>query len=364
MTEARKNAKLILEDGGSIVGESFGFEGFTAGEVVFNTGMVGYPESLTDPSYRGQILVLTYPLVGNYGIPAETRKNGLLVNFESENIQAAGLVVSGYSESFSHYQAEENLGRWLKRKKIPALTGIDTRALTEKLRSTGTMLGKIEFSKRGNFFDPGAKNLLPDVSVKKVTRYGSGKLRILCLDCGIKNTIIRELLDRGVEVLRVPWDYPMASGRLHHHGVLISNGPGDPQRAGEAIRNIRVLLTGKMPIFGICLGTQLLALASGAKTYKLKFGHRGQNQPCQDTETGKCYITSQNHGYAVSASSLVSGFKPWFLNLNDQTVEGIKHSSKPFFAVQFHPEAAPGPSDSAYLFDLFLSNVQRYAKKS
>lgn len=358
-----KIGKLILEDGTKIEGVSFGYPRSSAGEVVFNTGMVGYPESLTDPSYFGQILVLTYPLIGNYGVPAREREGGLLKYFESEKIRIAGLIISDYSEIFSHYQAKQSLGSWLKKEKMPALFGIDTRILTQKLRQKGTMLGKIIIAREIDYYDPNEENILPNVSIKKPRKFGRGKWKIILIDCGLKNNILRELLRRDTTVFRVPWNFSFSTSHLHYNGVVISNGPGNPAKAESTIDQIRWLMDKSKLILGICLGNQLLALASGAKTYKLKFGHRSQNQPCQDFLTQKCYITSQNHGFAVEKKSLPFGFMPWFTNLNDQTIEGIRHKIKPLFGVQFHPEASPGPSDTSFLFDEFLSQVKQYAKK-
>lgn len=357
-----KIGKLILEDGTTIEGVSFGYPRSSAGEVVFNTGMVGYPESLTDPSYFGQILALTYPLIGNYGVPSRKRENGLLKYFESERIQVAGLIISDYSKEFSHYQARQSLGFWLRKEKVPALYGVDTRSLTQKLRQKGTMLGKIIIDKELDYYDPNAQNILQYVSIKKPKKYGRGKWKIVLIDCGAKDAILRELLKRDTTVYRVPWDFSFSQARLHYDGVVISNGPGDPVKAEKTIEQIRWLLVKSKPVMGICLGNQLLALAAGAKTYKLKFGHRSQNQPCQDFLTQKCYITSQNHGFAVEHKSLPDNFIPWFINLNDRTIEGIEHKTKPFFGVQFHPEASPGPSDTSFIFDLFLEWIKKHAR--
>ncbi len=355
-----KRGTLLLEDGTVIEGVSFGYPQSRAGEVVFNTGMVGYPESFTDPSYYGQILVLTYPLIGNYGVPRNTTVGGLPAFFESDRPHIAGLIVANYSHTYSHYRAAQSLGAWLTKTKVPALTGIDTRQLTKKLRERGTMLGKIVIGRDVEPYDPNAGNVLPFVSVRKSLSYGKGPLRVVLYDCGVKNNIIRELVARGVQVLRVPWDYPLSKSRLQYDGVVLSNGPGDPTKAGATIAEVARLLKRDKPVFGICLGIQLMALAVGAKTYKLTFGHRSQNQPCQDIATGRCYITSQNHGFAVNDKTLRGGFLPWFVNLNDNTLEGMKHASKPFMAVQFHPEATPGPLDTSFLFDQFLSMVKRH----
>ena len=366
-----KSAKLVLEDDTIMQGESFGHPEAVAGEVVFNTGMVGYTESLTDPSYRGQILVLTYPLVGNYGVPPMSQDNfGLPVGFESDRIQIAGLVVSEHSVTFSHHTATRSLSAWLKSENIPAVFDVDTRALTKKLREQGSMLGKIEFDdQQVKFYDPNAGDLASMVYVKDVVRYeaptinGSPSPTVVLLDCGCKANIIRSLLKRGVNVVRVPHDYYFLN--LDFDGLVISNGPGDPKKYMTATRNVERALAVGRPIFGICLGHQILAQAAGAETYKLKFGHRSHNQPCLEqpgpwskSETPeRCYITSQNHGYAVRAEGLPSDWRVWFTNVNDGTVEGVRHISKPFGSVQFHPEATPGPVDTAGIFDTFVSQI-------
>ncbi len=354
-TETR-NAQLLLEDGSVFEGRAFGFPKSVAGEVVFNTGMVGYPEALTDPSYKGQILVLTYPLIGNYGVPGNHCANNLQLPFESERIQIAGLVVSEVSLRYSHWNATQSLAQWLYDEGVPALSGIDTRALTKRLRNKGSMLGKIL---RGGdnvpFQDPNKTNLVSLVSVRKPVVYPGGKTRVALVDCGCKNSIIRSLLIRGVTVIRFPWDYDFLDEDFD--GVVISNGPGDPQMCTETIAHVKRAMEQDFPIFGICLGHQILALAAGGDTYKLKFGHHSQNQPCIEVGTKRCYITSQNHGYAVDSSSLPQGWEPWFTNANDGTSEGVRHRTRPFMGVQFHPEAAPGPVDSQYLFDEFLRTL-------
>jgi len=347
---------LVLEDGLVFEGYAFGYPRAASGEVVFNTGMVGYPESLTDPSYRGQILVLSYPLIGNYGVPEPASANGVATAYESEQIQVQGLVVSQYSFAYSHWQAAKSLADWLIEEHVPALEGIDTRMLTKRLREKGTMLGKILISDENlEFYDPNTENLVSMVSVKYPVLYEGGKTKVVLVDCGSKNGIIRSLLARGVTVIRVPWDYNF----LHENfdAVVISNGPGDPTMCPETVEHVRKAMEENYPIFGICLGHQILALAAGADTYKLKFGHRSQNQPCIEVGTQRCYMTSQNHGYAVASQTLPSGWEPWFVNANDGTNEGIRHRSRPFRGVQFHPEATPGPVDTGHLFDEFLTNI-------
>jgi carbamoyl-phosphate synthase small subunit len=343
--------KLILSDGTTFEGESFGAEVSTSGEVVFNTGMVGYPETFTDPSYFGQILVLTYPLIGNYGVPEKTY-------FESKQIQIKGLIVQNYIDTPSHFQSLKTLSSWLKEENIPALFGIDTRSLTTKLRDHGVMLGKMQLGNKAvGQYDPNTENVLPFVSPKDVEEYGSGKKTVVLIDCGSKEYIIRSLVLRGVRVLRVPWNYNPLSKKINFDGVVISNGPGDPKQAKQTIEVIKQLMHQNVPTFGVCLGNQLLALAAGGDTYKLRFGHRGQNQPSQDLISKKAVITSQNHGFAVDPKKLSSEWTQWFINLNDGTNEGIRHRKKPFLSVQFHPEATPGPTDAGYLFDEFISMI-------
>ena len=341
------NAQLILEDGTVFRGRSMGADKSVAGEVVFNTGMVGYSEALTDPSYRGQIMTLTYPLVGNYGVARD---------FESPRIQATALVVSELATEYSHAAAERSLPQWLKDEGIPCIAGIDTRALTKRLRTRGCMLGKIVVTDDVALEDPNARNLVAEVSSAGREVYeGSGKT-IVVVDCGAKGSIIEELRKRDLTVIRVPWDYDFL--QEDYDGLFISNGPGDPTACVQTIENIRKAMQLNRPIMGICLGNQLLALAAGANTYKLKFGHRGHNQPCIEVGTGRCYITSQNHGFAVDEKTLPEGWHPWFRNANDGSNEGLRHSSKPFLSVQFHPEAAPGPVDCNHLFDKFAEMLK------
>lgn len=349
--------KLVLEDGSVFHGSSFGSEKSSAGEVVFNTGMVGYPETLTDPSYKGQILAFTYPLIGNYGIPGDEKEDRILKYFESDKIQISGLIVSNYSENYSHWNAKKSLSDWLKENNIPAIEGIDTRQLTKKLREKGTMLGKIVYGNDDiELEDPNRINLVADVSIKEPIIYEKGKTKAVVIDCGVKNNIIRSLLKRNITVIRVPWDYDFL--KLEFNALLISNGPGDPKMAKETIANVKKALENNIPTFGICLGNQILALAAGGDTYKLKYGHRSQNQPCLEIGTKRCFITSQNHGYAVDIKSLPDEWKPWFVNVNDNTNEGIRHISKPFMSIQFHPEATPGPVDTGFLFDKFLEMIK------
>ena len=352
-----QECRLILEDGSSFQGYSFGSRKVVAGEVVFNTGMVGYPESLTDPSYKGQILVLTYPLIGNYGIPNHEVENNLLKYFESERIQVQGLIISDYSQDYSHWNAKKSLSNWLKEYDVPGIYGVDTRELTKRLREKGTLLGRISFSKeKVPLVDPNKRNLVSEVSIKEPVIYKKGNKRIVLVDCGTKNNILRAFLRRNFTVVRVPWDYDFLSEKAN--GVILSNGPGDPKKCVETIENVKKAMSKNMPILGICLGSQILALAAGADTYKLKYGHRSHNQPCVESGTNRCYITPQNHGYAVDSNTLPEDWREWFYNNNDGTNEGIIHISKPFFGTQFHPEASPGPDDTEFLFDLFIRSMK------
>ena len=361
----KQNRKVYLRlaNGKTFAGYSFGKFGNSEGEVVFTTGMTGYPESLTDPSYSGQILVFTYPLIGNYGIPqftrddtAKTIQNG----FESGRIQVRGMVISNYSFEYSHFDSVGSLHMWLKENDIPGIYGIDTRELTKTLRTTGVMLGKIttEPDEEGVFdiVDPNETNLAGMVGVKEPVVYSPKKKnpkKILLIDCGVKNNIIRNFVSRGAEVIRVPLEFDPMTSQYDFDGIFVSNGPGDPKMCKATIENLKRALELNKPIFGICLGSQILGLSAGADTYKLKFGHRSQNQPCIEVG-GHCYITSQNHGYAVDTKTLPQDWSEWFINNNDGTNEGVKHKTKPFFAVQFHPESSPGPNDTGWLFDKFI----------
>lgn len=358
-----KKGKLVLKDGTSFDGYIFGAEKSSAGEVVFSTGMVGYPQSLTDPSFHGQILTFTVPLVGNYGIPPQTKKEHDFNDFfESERVHVKGIIVNEYSENFSHWHAKQSLSDFLKEWDVPGITGIDTRALTKHLREKGSQPGKIVVDNKDvSYFDPNAQNIIPEVSPKKVQIYkptkptkGNAKKTVVVVDCGVKNNTLRHFLDRGVTLIRVPWNYDFIAAGEKFDGVFLSNGPGNPALLTETVQIIKKCLALKVPTFGICLGNQLMGLAAGAKTYKLKYGHRSQNQPCINTETENCAMTSQNHGFAIDRKTLPKDWEVWFEHANDQTVEGIKHKKLPFMAVQFHPEACPGPVDTENLFDQFI----------
>jgi len=350
--------KLILDNGMEFPGYSFGFAKSVAGEVVFNTAMTGYPESLTDPSYKGQILVATYPLVGNYGVPGDDSEHDLQRYYESDKIAVQGFIISDYSAQYSHWNAEKSLGDWLKLQQLPGIYGIDTRELTQVLRESGTMLGKIIFENNDiNWYDPNKDNLVDQVSHGTRQVYGNGNHKILLIDCGVKNNIIRCLLGFDTTVIRVPHDHDISNEA--YDGLFISNGPGDPEMCVSAIQSLKNAMQEEKPVFGICLGSQLMALASGASTYKLKYGHRSHNQPVRKVGTNTCYITSQNHGFAVDGESLSMDWEPFFVNVNDGTCEGIQHKSRPFFSTQFHPEASGGPTDTKFLFDEFIGLIEK-----
>lgn len=361
------NAKLILEDGTIFKGKAFGAKVSKAGEVVFATGMTGYDLSLTDPSYKGQILTFTYPLIGNWGVPPRDF-------WESEKVHVEGVVISDLTSNPNHWQMEKSLNDWLIEQNVPAIVGIDTRALTQKLRDKGTMLGKIILGERDiDFVDPNERNLVAEVSIEKPRVHNSSiinhksAIRIGLLNCGAKRNIIRCLTARGATVYELPSNFDPFANKLSIDGLVISNGPGDPKMAKESIAIIKRALNKKIPTFGICLGNQLLALAAGGNTYKLKFGHRAQNQPTIEVEdpersrrvgTKRCYITTQNHGFAVDDKKLPDGFKRWFYNANDNSNEGIIHGKLPFMSVQFHPENFPGPTDTEFLFDFFMEKFK------
>ncbi|MBI4078728.1 MAG: glutamine-hydrolyzing carbamoyl-phosphate synthase small subunit [Candidatus Levybacteria bacterium] len=376
------HGQLVFEDGSTFEGVSFGAPKSRAGEVVFSTGMVGYPESITDPSYLGQILIFTYPLIGNYGVPDKRF-------LESEKIQTSGIIVSTYNDTPSHFQSKRSLSQWLKDENIPALAISDTRLLIQKIRTKGTMLGKIVIDKDVALYDPNKENLVAKVSTKKVKekKFASkgdafrGKKSIILIDCGAKENIARSLVKRGVKVITIPWNFDPFSNttnvmlnsfqnlnpngipkqvrndKLEFDALVVSNGPGDPKMAGVTIRTLKKAFKIGLPILGVCLGHQLLALAAGGDTRKLKYGHRSQNQPCIMEGSKRCYITTQNHGFEVY--KIPQGFKPWFTNANDGSNEGIIHTKKPIMSVQFHPEACPGPTDTEWIFDFFLEKIKR-----
>lgn len=355
--------KLYLEDGTVYSGVGFGAAETVGGEVVFNTGMSGYIETLTDPSYRGQILVLTYPLIGNYGVPADRQTGGITGPFESDQIQVQGLVVQHYVDQYSHHNAQRSLDMWLKESHVPAVTGIDTRSLTRRLREVGTMRGwladaavPVEEAKDQARTVDMREEVFDLVTPDRVTRHDGGDLNVLLIDVGTKDNIVRSMLQRGASVTRIPWNASFNEHLDGSDGILIGNGPGDPKDLADLVIRLRDLIdTYSGPILGVCLGHQLLSLAIGGDTYKLPYGHRSVNQPVQDLRTGLCYVTSQNHGYAVRDDSLPPDFEPWFINVNDRTNEGMRSKTRPIMSVQFHPEASPGPQETGFLFDEFLT---------
>lgn len=357
-----KNVTLVLEDGTKFHGKSFGYDAPVAGEVVFNTAMMGYPESLTDPSYAGQLMTLTYPLVGNYGVPPfSVESDGIATFMESDRIYASAIIVADYSEQYSHWNAVESLADWLKREHVPGITGIDTRQLTKVLREHGVMMGKIIFDDEPDNI-PEAEyegvNWVDRVSCKDIIRYneGVGK-KVILVDCGVKNNIIRCLVNRGVEVIRVPWNYDYTT--MEFDGLFLGNGPGDPDMCEDAVNIIRKQMSqSRKPICGICMGNQLLAKAGGATIYKLKYGHRSHNQPVREVGTNRCYVTSQNHGYAVDAKTLGNDWRELFINMNDGSNEGVCHKENPWFTSQFHPEACSGPVDTEFMFDRFIKTLE------
>lgn len=371
-----KKVTLVLQDGTKFHGLSFGYEQPVAGEVVFNTAMTGYPESLTDPSYAGQLMTLTYPLVGNYGVPPfSIETNGIPTFMESDKIYASAIIVSDYSEQYSHWNAVESLASWLQREHVPGITGIDTRELTKVLREHGVMMGKILFDDEPENI-PDAEyegvNFVDRVSCKEIIRYSAQGIEtpeaapsVVLVDCGVKANIIRCLVRRGLNVVRVPWDYDFNT--LPFDALFLANGPGDPDMCVAAVDNIRKFMEAEArkpanqvrPIMGICMGNQLLSKAAGATIYKLKYGHRSHNQPVRVVGTERCFVTSQNHGYAVDSKTLSSDWEPLFVNMNDGSNEGIRHKRFPWFSAQFHPEACSGPVDTEFLFDTFIEKIQK-----
>jgi len=372
------NAVLVLEDGSVWIGKGFGYPKRVIGEVVFNTGMTGYTEALTDPSYRGQILVMTYPLIGNYGVPDYTLRDswGLPLHFESEQIQVKGLVVYEACDNPSHPLSRKSLHEWLYQEMIPGIQGIDTRELTKRLRVKGVMMGALEVSpydisvdtlfneiKRAKHYDE--IKFADEVSTKKPLVYGHGDETVVLIDCGVKASIIRNLVERGFRVIRLPYNAKIDEVLFYKpKGVILSNGPGNPKNFNETIVLTQQLIDLNVPIMGICLGNQILALSMGADTFKLKYGHRGQNKPSIDLTTGKSYVTSQNHGFAVDPTSLKdSNLEVWWINADDKTIEGIRHKNQPILAVQFHPEASPGPYDTLFVFDIFKEKIRKHEVK-
>lgn len=364
------DATFTIRDGPVFHGTAFGANSNISGEAVFTTSLVGYPESMTDPSYRGQILVFTQPLIGNYGVPSNVRDEyKLLKYFESPHIQCAGIVVSDYAKQYSHWTAVEGLGEWCAREGVPAISGVDTRAIVTHLREQGSSLARISIGDEydadedESFLDPAQINLVKKVSTKApfVVSAPNATFHVALLDCGVKENILRSLISRGAAVTVLPYDFPVHKVAADFDGVFISNGPGDPTHCQDTIYNLaRLIETSPVPVMGICLGHQLLALATGARTIKMKYGNRAHNIPALDLTTGQCHITSQNHGYAVDASTLHPEFKEYFVNLNDGSNEGMMHKTRPIFSTQFHPEAKGGPMDSSFLFDRYLQSVKMF----
>lgn len=344
-------AKLILKTGEVFSGFSPEWQkGNYFGEIVFSTGMTGYVESLTDPSYAGQILTFTYPLIGNYGVPNSS-------TWESEKLQAAGVVTGWVNEFPSHWDSELSFLAWIQEQRVPLITGVDTRELTKLLRKKGAVLGAICMDKKPRAFpDPNETDLVKTVSIPAKQSYGAGPKKIIAVDCGMKENILRCLMKFPLQIVRVPYDYDYSNEE--YDGLFISNGPGNPALCKATIAILKKNLKRGKPIMGICLGAQLLGLAIGSKTYKLKYGHRGQNHPCLDLERKKAILTSQNHGYAIDEKTLPRDWKVLFRSLNDQSIEGIAHKKLPYFAVQFHPESHPGPTDAFYLFEKFTESLR------
>jgi carbamoyl-phosphate synthase small subunit len=378
VSRARKEALLLLEDGSIFFGRGIGTESDTIGEVVFNTGMVGYCESMTDPSYAGQILCFTYPLIGNYGVPAYSRRDefGLPRFFESDSIKVKGVVVQEACQVPSHWASTQTLSQWLASEGVPGIEGVDTRALVTKLRESGVMMGILangretqdrellsELLKKSAKYS--SQNFVKDVSVAKPVVYGESERRVVLLDCGAKYGIVRNLLRRGLQVVRLPYDSSYSAAMKYDPaGVVVCNGPGDPQICVSTAKTVGSLIASDVPVLGICLGEQIVGMSQGAETFKLKYGHRGQNKPCIDITTGRGYVTSQNHGYALDEKSLSrSELRPWFMNADDKTVEGVFHTTKPCMAVQFHPEATPGPYDTNFVFDRFVELMNGLRKR-
>jgi carbamoyl-phosphate synthase small subunit len=361
-------ASLKLKTGQIFRGTSFGAPKSMSGEVVFTTSLVGYPESMTDPSYRGQILVFTQPLIGNYGVPGPVKDaHGILRYFESDRIQVQGIVVNDYATRYSHWTAVESLSEWCKRYDVPAVSGIDTRAVTHLLREQGSTLGKLAVGDEAldnklddHFPDPNHRNLIAEVSTKVPLHYNpQGDVKIAIIDCGVKQNIIRCLTERGAAVTVLPWNFDFNTVSDQFDGLFISNGPGNPSNCNETVQNLRVTLdTYNRPIFGICMGNLLLGMAAGLKPYKLPYGNRGHNQPAINQTNGRCVITSQNHGYALNDTVMPTGWRKFFVNANDQSNEGIRHISRPIFSVQFHPEARGGPQDTENLFTEYIDRVR------
>jgi carbamoyl-phosphate synthase small subunit len=377
--EGSRPAVLLLEDGTLFLGKGFGAEATVVGELVFNTGMVGYPESMTDPSYAGQVLCFTYPLIGNYGVPSGDEKDvfGLPRYFESAGIKVTGIVVQECCQRPNHWASVQSLSSWMSDQDVPGIEGVDTRALVSTIRERGVMMCALangpEVANRRELrrlLEKSARydsvDFVRGVSVKKAETYGVSEKKVVLIDCGAKESIIRNILGRGYAVVRMPFDSSYADVMQQDPaGVIVSNGPGDPRLCVDTVKTTTRLVDSEVPVLGICLGEQVLGMSQGAETYKLKYGHRGQNKPVVDLLSGKGYVTSQNHGYSVDPKTLSkTELKPWFINADDRSVEGLVHGSKPCIAVQFHPEAAPGPYDTEFVFDRFTEMIAAQRKSA
>jgi carbamoyl-phosphate synthase small subunit len=382
----RSKVQLVLSTGDVFEGELIGAPLLSSGELVFTTAMVGYSEALTDPSYFGQILVFTYPLIGNYGVPklSDTRGEFATLGFESPRVHASAVIVSEDSRECFHYTQNESFHEWLLKEGVPGIVGLDTRHLVHLMREHGSilaqvipvgatgvrMLGSINPCKAmtsegavdngigAGFFDPGSLNIIKEVSTPKRYTLGKGKAKIAVLDCGVKWNILRQLILHGAQVEVVPWDTPLAD--VDCDGWLLSNGPGNPNLTGNIVPQIRELLKKTRPILGICLGHQLLGLALGATTEKMRYGHRSHNQPVREMRTKRGYMSSQNHGHVlVGDVPLPQDWEVWFENINDNTIEGIRHQYKPMMSIQFHPESAGGPRDTGWIIENFVEEVKK-----
>ena len=369
----RQKCAIVLSNGYRFEGTLIGAPVRASGELVFTTGMVGYSEAITDPSYFGQILTFTYPLIGNYGVPetpSELSKS-IPQGFESFGPKTAGVIVTIDSIESYHWNSFQTLDEWLKAHNVPGIIGLDTRHLVHLIRSAQTLMGRIEPEEPSGtryasadldlhenaFFDPGTTQIIDQVSVKEPKIIGKGSTKIAVIDCGVKWNIVRQLVENDCEVHLLPWNHDFSE--INADGWVVSNGPGDPTRTGDLKKKIRQLFEKEKPIFGICLGHQLICLAAGATTKRITHGHRSQNQPVYEVGTRKGYITTQNHGYVVEDHSLPKDWLPWFRNVNDDTIEGIRHKFLPIRSVQFHPEAAGGPRDTAWVTESFIKEVKK-----
>jgi len=373
LSKKYKKARLELSNGVTLEGSAIGADVCVTGEMVFNTGMLGYSEAMTDPSYLGQILVFSFCLIGNYGIPAPKGGDFFMAKgHESSSIKTQGIIVSDIYDGCHHHDGGMSLEQWMIENNVPGIAGIDTRYLVQMIRESGNLFGRIvpegakkekidrfEFLKNfsdAEYVDPSKYNLMPSVSTKEIKKFGTGVKKVAVIDCGAKLNISRMLVERGCEVYLLPWDADFS--KVEVDGWLISNGPGDPQNTGDLVERVKkdVLGSGK-PVLGICLGHQILSLASGAKTRRLPHGHRSHNQPVFSLPDKHAYMSSQNHRYAVEKKTIQEGWELWFENANDESVEGLRHKTKPYRSVQFHPEASSGPNDTSWIMDEFVKKI-------